>query len=234
MTAREKLAEANFFLQKLKAASKVELAYDFAVANEYRYYVSACVWALYGSYDHLLYDYAQKYWPKLDISDFLDNKMFALLADATDNDEAKRFLEWYREVQGRIDKNEDAHAILKVRRIEGHRGTTAYSFYSYFEMPSLHDVVTASGAFRMGQYDPSGMANPTEFRPLTWPVVKSVVNFNDYPGKPVEQVIEAVLTLLSAIVTEAENNFGIPKPVTVPLRHLRPSAWSGKNRHLRI
>ena len=150
-----------------------------------------------------MYDYAQKYWLKLDISDFLDNKMFALLADVTDNDDAKRFLEWYREVQGRIDKNKDAHAILRVRRTEGHRGTTGYSFYSYFETPSLHDVVNASGAVTMGQYAQSG---PPATRLPTLP------HFDAYPGKPVEQVIEAALTLLNGIVTEAENKFGIPNP----------------------
>lgn len=70
MTARVKLAEANFFLQKLQFASPT--AIDFS------YYTSACASALYGSLQHLLYDYGMKFWPEIDEDDFLDSKRFEL------------------------------------------------------------------------------------------------------------------------------------------------------------
>lgn len=212
MTARDKLAEASFFLQKLQITSTHDAnrLWDSGISAEYRYYVSACVWALYGSRDHLLYDYARKYWPNLGTDDLLDQKTVNLIAKATNNDEAKQFLEWYASVQGRIDKNRDAKTVLDVRRVEAHRGTTSYIYYpfAYSDTPTLHDVVTASGAITIGTFDPEPMPAQTQILPVS--VVKTIVHFLTYPDKPVEKVIEATLNLLNEIITEAENKFGIP------------------------
>ena len=171
------------------------------------HYVSACVWALYGAYDHLLYDYAQKYWPNLTTDDYIDDRLFALLASSTENEDARKFLEWHRDVHGRIVKNKDAETILRVRQVEAHRGSAGYSFYALWDMPSLHDVVTASGAVTM---EPSqlGSTHPT----VKHPILRSAINFEGYPSKSVEQVIESALGLMNEIVTEAENKFDLPNP----------------------
>lgn len=132
MSARKKLEEAKFFLDKLQSVSPT--------SAEFRYYTSACVWALYGSNEHLLYDYAKKYWPDISTNDYLNSEMFESKAKATKNEKAIDFLAWYQEAQGRIGQNKDASVLLKVRHIEAHRASVDYDY-----LVSLHDAVNVSG-----------------------------------------------------------------------------------------
>jgi hypothetical protein len=196
MSARKKLAEARFFLGKLHSA--------YPDSDEFKYYVSACVWALYGSYDHLLYDYAKKFWPELDTDVYLDNKTFDLVAAATGNEKAKSFIKWYREAQSEISRNMDSSTILKVRRVEAHRGTTDYGYWM-----GIHDAVSASGANIVYVSDAT---RPT---PAHIPIeeMRAITYFSDYLDNPVEKVIENTLKLLDRIVSEAEAKFGVlPEP----------------------
>ena len=79
MTAREKLAEIRFFLTKLRSVLTMNSEWS-QPPDDFKYYVSACVWALYGADQHLLYDYAQTFWPTVSVEDYLDTRVFRLLA----------------------------------------------------------------------------------------------------------------------------------------------------------
>lgn len=70
LTAKGKLDEARFFLERIRSS---DLGSD-----EFRFYASACASAMYGSVQHLLYDYAKKYWPSADTGDYLDASSFLL------------------------------------------------------------------------------------------------------------------------------------------------------------
>lgn len=220
MTAREKLDEAKFFLSKLRQFSEFDSEGEIP-QDDFKYYASACVWALYGSYDHLLYDYARKFWPKLGTDDYLTRDNLKLVAKATENKEAKEFLKWYNKALGRIQENKDAMTIIKVRKVEAHRAQTQYYFINDFTV-SLHDAVTASGAITMATYYEPWMPKPIEIGsipnvppvvpiPSSMTTVKRIGHFSDYPDKSVDKVIEDALILLDQIVSEAETKFGTPQ-----------------------
>ena len=191
------MEEASFFLEKIHSAN---LATD-----EFKYYVSACVWALYGSFDHLLYDYAMKFWPNLSVDDYLENRIFSLLAKATGNEEAEHFLQWYRQAQGRIDKDRDASTVLKARRVEAHRGSVDYD-YTF----TLHAMLNLSGSIEVRTFYtgavPTGLTATID--PNAIPATEA--HFAGYPDNSVEVAIQNTFRLLSGFVSEAENRFGRP------------------------
>lgn len=123
MTARTKLAEAKFFLGKLSETDHGSAAF--------RYNTSACASALYSSTQHLLYDYAKKFWPSLTQDDYIDAYHVALLARATGNKTASDFVDWYNKLEGRIKSNPDANAALQARRAETHRTSPALFFRTH-------------------------------------------------------------------------------------------------------
>jgi hypothetical protein len=201
MTARDKLAEADFFLHKLRDASVLDQnrLWDVGASNEYRYYVSACVWAVIGVREHLLYDYARMYWPNLGTGHHLDRGTLRLIAEATNHDEAKRFLAWYGKAQGRIEADADARTVLAVRKVEAHRGRTDISYFPYrSETPTLYDLVNVSGTMAVSTYVQAAT------------VQRITAYFDGHPDKQVEDTIGDTLILMNTLVTEAENTFGIP------------------------
>jgi len=119
MTARSKIREARFFLEQLRSAGPL--------SENTSYYVSACVAAIYGALNHLLYDYAVRFWaPRFDTNDFIDLESFKLIARITDDSQAMRFADWYGQAMGRMHNDADASALLRIRRMETHREDTLY------------------------------------------------------------------------------------------------------------
>lgn len=89
MQAEDKLAEANYFLEKLRDSKEVE----------FRFNLSAFIQAWRSVFDVLLYDYAEKYFKYSAERNIKTNKhKFKDIADVLENrgdSEPKKFIEWY-------------------------------------------------------------------------------------------------------------------------------------------
>lgn len=183
--------EAKFFLEKLRSTSPTTI--------DFRHYVSAIVSALYGSLQHLLYDYAHSFWPNIDESDYLDPRLFRLLAKSTNNSDALAFIKWYDGLPARINQNDAASIIWNVRRTETHRANTPFEYRL-----ELFDAVNMSGGtgsnisghIEVSVYGPGGGARPTPY-------------FRENPSRSVEEVIASTISFIESLISEAEVGFPI-------------------------
>lgn len=208
MTARDKLAEANFFLEKLQSVSMASM--------DFTYYTSACASALYGSLQHLLYDYAKRYWPNITDDDYLNPKLFRLLAKATKRTDALDCVKWYDTLADQISKNRDAKIVWNIRHVDTHRGTTSFA-YQFEEL----DMVDMSGGttfaiprLEYSELLPSGEIVPSGASPPTSLLLRElarqgrlIVHFGGHARRPVQEILEGTFTFVRTLIDEAEAKF---------------------------
>jgi len=202
MTARRKLSEARFFLVKMQASQ--------LGSEEFRYYASACVSALYSVTNHLLYDYAKKLWPQITANQYLDARLMSLLAKITSNKRANDFIEWYNKLLGRIKSNPDTKAALDVRDMEIHRGnpTLAYEL-SFLDTLDVSDRIEYGIMNSQGTITPSGTQIPTPKQvQLEGEGSKIVLFFTSYRAKDIADTLSSSCNFIDAIIKEAESLFG--------------------------
>lgn len=207
MTCRGKLAEAQFFLDKLRPQ---ELG-----SSEFRFYASAFAFALHSSLQHLLYDYANKYWPQIGRDDYLDPRYFRLLAKATGNNQALRFVDWYNGLIGRINADNDTRLVWDIRQMEAHRGSSPLSF----EKVMFEPAIDISDNFEFGIIRPSHEFISTGSDPPARNLVDAVQHSSsavyfryderERPNrKQVPDVFGSSLRFVENILNEAEAQFG--------------------------
>jgi len=201
LTAKRKLDEARFFLEKLRSS---DLGSD-----EFRFYASACASAMYGSLQHLLYDYAKKFWPSLDAEEYLNSWLFSLLAKATQQSDAMRFVQWYNKLTGRIESNADAKEVWKMRHTETHRETLALEF-------DLISYVTVGieDQLEFGVMRPSGAFESSGSRPPSKEAVNAVQDSSEavflrgYRSKQLPDVFSSAWEFVKSVLDEVERDFG--------------------------
>lgn len=206
MTAHSKLQEANFFFQLLERPEE-------NTAETFKNYVSACVSGIYGIMQHLLYDYAQKYWAKFDTNDYVDPSSFTLLAKITQNHEASKFVEWYNKAIGRINNNPDAAAVLKTRKLETHRSDVPYSYIWELVLDGSTNISSTivfpqPTTERTREIVVPYLSRETVTAMPPGKLTSIIPVFDHYPEKPAVEVISNTITLLKSLVDEAETNFG--------------------------
>jgi hypothetical protein len=190
MSGRSKLGEAQFFLQQLSSLQ----ANSIDSSMKFRYFASACSSALYGSLQHLLYDYAKKFWPGIDQLDYLDTRLFQLLAKATNRSDARDFIEWYNGLIDRIRKDRDSSIVWDVRKIETRRGVLPYSYQQAFFEAVNFSSGTVTGRIALSVVQPNSVS----------------VYFKDYPDRSVQDAIGNTVTFVESLLDEAESGFGKP------------------------
>jgi len=201
VTAKDKLEEAWFFLKRMRSTDLLSL--------EFKFYVSACASAMYGSIGHLLYDYAKKYWHTLDTSDFLDARYFLLLAKTTNQPKALQFVQWYNELPARIRSNPDASEVWRIRHIDTHRGSPGLNFVvEIFEPLDVTDRLQYGVMRPSGTFEPSGSSPPTIQQINAVPNSSVAVFLCGYESKQVSDVFGSAWDFLKSVVDEAEQRFG--------------------------
>lgn len=201
LTAKRKLDEARFFLEKLRSS---DLGSD-----EFKFYSSACASAIYGSLEHLLFDYAKKFWPSLDAEEYLNSRLFSLLAKATAQADATRFIQWYNKLPGRIESNSDTREVWKIRHTETHRDTIALEFDA-----TLYEPMGIEDRLEFGVMRPSGAFEPSGSRPPPKEVVDAVqhssvaVFLRGYRSKQLADVFGSAWGFVKSVLDEADRDFG--------------------------
>jgi hypothetical protein len=209
LTAKSKLAEAEFFLDKLRP-----LSVNSQGSPEFRYYASACTYALVSSLWHLLYDYANKYWKQLGRDEYLDQRSFRLLALATENKDASDFIKWYKGLMGRIKADDDTKLVWNVRAMEAHRGNPPLSFVRQIPVGMIISVGLEYGVRRpTGEFISTGSDPPPpslihEVRESSGAVYFRADQREPAKRKQVPEVLESSITKVKAVVEEAESKFG--------------------------
>jgi hypothetical protein len=122
MQSDEKLKEAQYFLGKLTADLDFE---------ELAFNLSAFVSAWRSVYDVLLYDYAERYFD-VDREDriHVTRESFKIVARATKNRGAERFIEWYNHYQTVLQKND----LWSLRNFLLHKGNLVREIYVPVDM----------------------------------------------------------------------------------------------------
>jgi len=203
LTAKDKLAEARFFLEKMRQNNPG--------TQEFKFYASACASAMYSSFQHLLYDYARKYWPSLTMEDRLDLRSLQITAKATRHLDASKFCDWYDKTSQRIRSNPDTAEIWQVRHTGTHRDTPPLDFYAtVFQPIDVTDRLEYGVVLPSGSFHPSGSMPPSDQELKAVQGSRVGVFFAGYRTKEVVDVFETALPFLESLVEEAEKQFGFP------------------------
>jgi hypothetical protein len=113
MTAKEKLEEAKFFLQKLSPSQ--------STLQETVYYYSAFLSSARSIFDHLLEEANQKFVLGIPLDQRLDGKKFNELTRYSGNIRAREFIQWYDSVFDKINKTEIGKIFKIERDLNTHR-----------------------------------------------------------------------------------------------------------------
>jgi hypothetical protein len=203
LTAKDKLAEARFFLDKMRKSDRGTW--------EFKFYASACTSAMYSSFQHLLYDYARKYWPSLTMEDRLDLRSLQVTAKATGHQDALLFCDWYDKASQRIKSNPDTAEIWQVRHTGTHRDTPPLDFHTTIFQP-----IDVTDRLEYGVMSPSGSFQPSGSMPPSDNDLRAVegsrvgVFFAGYRVREVLAVFESALPFIDSLIREAEKKFGSP------------------------
>ena len=203
LTAKDKLAEARFFLDKMRQTGPG--------TREFKFYTSACASAMYSSFQHLLYDYARKYWPSLTMEDRLDLRSLQVTTKATGHQDALVFCDWYDKATQRIKSNTDTAEIWQARHTGTHRDTPPLDFYTtVFQPIGVTDRLEYGVMSPSGIFQTSGSMPPSEHELTAVQGSRVGVFFAGYRTKEVLAVFESGLPLLESLVDEAYRQFGSP------------------------
>lgn len=176
MSAREKLEEAKFFLEKLRASSQ-SLPQDLATQRESCYYLSAFESAAVSVIDYLLEDCNDKCSLGIPLSEKYLRSAFKREAERPGNEAALEFFQWWKQRREQLENDPIGKLLIGKRHIDIHRMQTR---------PDLAEIKTGDG----------GVLKATQAT-FNW-------FFSDYPDEPVIAVCEKFLDKLENFVSEAE------------------------------
>lgn len=208
MSAKQKLQESKFFLEKLRGSLQL-LPQDLTTRRESNYYLSAFLAAAVSVFDHLLEDYNVKFSLGILLTDKLHPDAFRKEATRTSNHAALRFLEWWAKEKKALEQNDPIGKLLNKRHLNIHRKQTR---------PDLAKIKTGDGnlptsgslgikVFREGKLAETRNAQE---QPGPKPKIKETTFdwfFSDYPDEPVINACEKLLASLESFVSEAEKTF---------------------------
>jgi hypothetical protein len=206
MSAKQKLEEAKFFLEKLHGLQS--LPQDFDKQTESKYYLAAFLSAAASVPDYLLEDYNAKFSLNISLSDKLYPDTFERAAKRTDNQPALLFLQWWKKEKKALEKDPIGELLIGKRHIDTHRVQIKPDLAKFVVSDSIHISGSLEAKlFRDGklvetrksaeQLAPSREETETTFN---W-------FFSEYPDEPVLTVCEKFLDRVTSFVAEAERRF---------------------------
>lgn len=202
METRNKLQEAQYFLNAVSTTeqSTGELYYD----------LSAFLNAWRSVLDVMLYDFAEHYHLGLTNEDMITEHDFELAAKVLNNNDALRFITWWRQQRGSLSQD----PLWSKRNIIVHRGrppTRRVIRLYILESLALSSTLTISGSTM-----PAGSALPVStYTPITQvttitPSSRIVETyFQDIPDRSVVDICNEAYDEIRGIVETAERDFGV-------------------------
>lgn len=114
MTVQDKIAESEFFLDKIRQ--------EYSKQTDVRYYFSAFLSSARSIGEHLLEEYNQKYSLGISINDRLDAGIFRRSAQSQNNANAIGFIQWFDNQITTI-KHDQVGGLWEKRNMNIHRET---------------------------------------------------------------------------------------------------------------
>jgi len=197
METRNKLKEAKYFLEILpKAQEEPDIFY---------YNLGAFLNSWRSVLDIMLYDFAEYYALGFTREDDMDDKEFHAVATALHNEEAVKFIKWWRQKQGML-KNSP---LWKKRIIGFHRGKMNIQSYVYVSGSGGTSGTISPYVAPLDLPDDSSLgALVPQAIPVETPQPPILV-FSDFPDKNLIEMCTKAFAELEAIVAEAEKSFEI-------------------------
>lgn len=206
MSAREKLEEAQFFLEKLRASAQL-LPQDLATQKESRYYLSAFEAAAVSVIDYLLEDCNDRFSLGILLSERNLRSAFEREVQKPSNEAASESFQWWKQRRGQLECDPIGQVMIGKRHIDIHRTLTRPDLA---KIETGNGIVLSSGSldkrvFRKGK--PVEVLKSPE-QPTQRPkATDATFNwfFSDYPDEPVIAVCEKFLDKLESFVSNAED-----------------------------
>ena len=199
MTAKNKLDEAQFFLDKINKAP-VE-------RSEWRYYFSAFLSSVRSVPDHLLYDYANKCGLGISLKDRVYTNVLKDKAEAQSNKVAIKFIEWYIDEWTKLSNDKIVKVFVDSRNIENHRGTlpleSSADLAANFTIPDRVELVPRDKDGRVIQKE---VANSKTTSTNT-KISEVTPELPELQGEPVHNACKKILGQMENLVDEAHQRF---------------------------
>jgi len=206
MSAKGKLEEAKFFLEKLHSLQS--LPQDLDTQKESRYYLSVFQSAAVSVTDYLLEDYNAKFSLNIPLTEKLYPKTFGKTAKETGNQAALQFLQWWEKEKKALENDPIGKLLIGKRHIDIHRVQTKPDLAKIRANDYGHaSEIAIVCKFQEGkevevsrspeQPSPKPKAGETTF---DW-------FFGEYSDEPVLTVCDKFLDKLTNLVLEAEHKF---------------------------
>ena len=208
MSAKEKLQEAEFFLEKLRRSSQ-SLPQDLQIQRKSHYYLSAFLSAAVSVIDCLLEDYNVKFSLHIPLTERLDPNIFQKKAKRTGNQAALQFLQWWGKEKKTLENDPIGKLLIGRRHLGIHRVQTK---------PNLAKIkigdgnVPMSGSLGVKHFCEGKLVETRKSPEQPSPRPKAVETtfdwfFSDYPDEAVITVCDKFLDKLTSLVSEAEQKF---------------------------
>lgn len=208
MSAKKKLLEAEFFLEKLRDSSQA-LPQDLQRQWESHCYLSAFLSAAVSVIDYLLEDYNTKFSLNIPLADKQFRKTFEREAKRTGNQAALDFLDWWRGEREALEKKDPiGRLLIGKRHIDIHRVETKPDLAKV----GMSGTIPISGSL-VAKLIVDGEVVETRTSPDQAPVEPEVREttfdwfFSEYPDEPVITVCDKFLDMVGSFVSEAEKRF---------------------------
>jgi len=206
MPAKQKINEAEFFLEKLQGLQS--LPQDLDKQTESKYYLAAFLSAAVSVLDYLLEDYNTKLSLNIPLTEKLYPEKFEEAAKRTNNQPALLFIQWWKKEKKALENDTIGELLIGKRHINTHRLQTKPDLAKIIASDSIpmSDSVEVK-LFRDGKLVETRKSaeQPTQSQK------KAETTFDwffvEYPNEPVLIVCEKLLSKLTRLIAEAEQSF---------------------------
>ena len=206
MPAKQKLKEAEFFLEKLRGLQA--LPQDLIKQTESKYYLEAFLSAAVSVLDYLLEDYNVKFSLNIPLSCKLYPETFEKAAQKVSNQSALSFIEWWKEEKKTLEKDPTVKLLINKRHIDVHR----IQIKPDLAKVVLRDSIYISSSvevelFREGKLVETRKS--AEQHPQSRKKAETTFDwfFSECPDESVLVVCEKFLCKLTGFIAEAEQSF---------------------------
>lgn len=207
MSAKGKLEEAKFFLEKLHGLQS--LPQDLDTQRKSYCYLSAFLSAAVSVTDYLLEDYNAKFSLNIALTEKLYPETFEKAAKKTGNQAALQFFRWWRKEKKALENDPIGKLLIGKRHIDIHRVQTKPDLAKI----EIRNTIHPSGSLEIKRFSREGKLVETRKTPEQPPAKPKAGEttfdwfFTEYPDEPVITVCDKFLDKLTSLVSEAEQNF---------------------------
>lgn len=206
ITAKEKLEEAKFFIEKLRGLQL--FPQDLETQHEVHYYLSAFLSASVSVIDYLLEDYNVKFSILIPLTKKLTPNTFKKESKRTSNDAALQFLQYWVEKKKALKNDPIGKLLVGKRHINIHRVQTKPDIAKIKAMDKICFLENAVVYQLKGGKSVETYRSPEQFS-IESKTIETKFDwfFSEYPDEPMMTVCDKFLEMIESFVSAVEKKF---------------------------